>query len=168
MCLTQAIIAGIVAIPGLRFLTDSLRQREAPREFTRTVPLDALTVGRPTMISIRAPLTDAYVRYPPGPVGTVWLLREESPGAASAVRCWQSICPHLGCGIDYAVDRKAFFCPCHASEFGLDGSTRSGPSPRSMDELAVRITEPDADGKRWVEVQYEEFRTGVEERRRIT
>ena len=72
------------------------------------------------------------------------------------VRCFQTSCPHLGCGVDYSADRKAFTCPCHASEFAVDGTPRFGPSPRPMDQLACRVTEPDGQGQRWIEVDYQE------------
>jgi hypothetical protein len=36
-----------------------------------------------------------------------------------------------------------------------------------MDELACRVTDPDEDGQRWVEVRYQEFRTGVADRSSI-
>ena len=31
-------------------------------------------------------------------------------------------CPHLGCAIDYRKNTNDYFCPCHNSTFGLDGS----------------------------------------------
>jgi len=78
------------------------------------------------------------------------------------VRAWQTLCPHLGCGIDYAPLRRQFACPCHTSAFAPDGSRLFGPSPRDMDALDVRIT--NAEGRPWVEVQYRQFRTGVADR----
>ena len=38
----------------------------------------------------------------------------------------------------------------------------SGPAPRDMDELEIRLTEADAGGERWIEVNYQTFTTGVE------
>ena len=88
--------------------------------------------------------------------------------SAPSIRCLQTICPHLSCGVDYVVDRGAFSCPCHVSEFDAGGKRLSGPSPRDMDELECRVTPPDEDGRRWVEVRYQEFRCGTPDKRLVT
>ncbi len=77
------------------------------------------------------------------------------------------ICPHLGCAIDYAADRDVFQCPCHASEFDRLGRRVVGPAPRDMDELPCRVTAADESGQRWVEVQYDVFKTGIAKKRRV-
>ena len=86
-------------------------------------------------------------------------------GANGQPRVLSAVCPHLGCAIDYAADRNTFNCPCHASEFDAAGRRRLGPSPRDMDELECRISDADESGVRWVEVKYQEFQTGVSEKR---
>jgi menaquinol-cytochrome c reductase iron-sulfur subunit len=45
------------------------------------------------------------------------------------------ICPHLGCRPTWADDAKRFLCPCHGSQFGLDGEHLAGPAPRGLDPL---------------------------------
>jgi menaquinol-cytochrome c reductase iron-sulfur subunit len=159
--LVHALIAVTVAIPGVRFLVAPLRSRRRRTEFVRVAALKDIAADHPTRVVVRADRADAYTRYPPGPIGAVWLRRADSDNADANVQCLQTICPHLGCAIDYAADRSAFYCPCHASEFAPDGERRYGPSPRDMDALACRLSEPDEQGERWVEVQYKEFRTGT-------
>lgn len=168
--LIHAVIAACAVIPGVRFLVGTRRGREGDAAFVRTIRLRDLPSGAPARVKIRMAEWDAYIHHPPGPVGAVWLLREsdEALEAAPKVRCWQTICPHLGCAIDYEPSRHAFVCPCHASEFTKTGEPEFGPSPRPMDELACRVGNPDENGDRWVEVQYQEFRTGTTEKERIT
>jgi menaquinol-cytochrome c reductase iron-sulfur subunit len=48
------------------------------------------------------------------------------------------ICPHLGCRPIWSGDAKRFQCPCHGSQFGLDGEHLAGPAPRGMDPLPLR------------------------------
>lgn len=158
---TTTLFGFVLVAVGVRFLLGPSGSGKRASRRRRVLPLDRVPTNRPFRATVRADRWDAYVHYPPGPIGTVWLTRQDADGVGPRVRCFQSICPHLGCGIDYASDRNAFFCPCHLSEFAIDGSRRLGPSPRDMDELAVTITKPDTDGTRWVEVEYVEFRTGV-------
>ncbi len=146
---------------GLQFLLHPLRSGKQSRKKQRIASLDGVSSDIPLRVVVQADRWDAYVHHPPGPIGTVWLTRDDSDLSDPSVRCFQAACPHLGCGIDYAADRKAFLCPCHVSEFSTDGSRRLGPSPRGMDELPVTITPPDKDGKRWIEIEYAEFMTGV-------
>lgn len=163
----QALLALALMIPGFRAVFSAPRRRERDAPFLRAAPLDTLDIGEPYLATIQAARWDAYVRYPPNPVGRVWLIRESDPAGTEKVRCLQTICPHLGCGINFIPGRAAFACPCHASEFGFDGKSQFGPSPRDMDELECRVGEPDDAGRRWVEVRYREFQPGIAEQREV-
>lgn len=160
-----AAVGAILAVPALRYLTDPLRRRRTSGDFLRAVPQDSLAADRPTRVTLRTDRWDAFIHHPPGPVGNVWLTRAKD---GANPRCLQAICPHLGCGIEYAADRNAFYCPCHASEFDTDGRRRFGPSPRDMDELPCRMSDADPAGVRWIEVQYVEFQSGVPDKRPLT
>lgn len=59
-----------------------------------------------------------------------------------------AICPHKGCEVVWEQNRNRFSCPCHESYFTVDGARISGPSPRDLDPLPVRVQ----DGK--LQVQY--------------
>jgi Rieske Fe-S protein len=48
------------------------------------------------------------------------------------------ICPHLGCRPIWSGDAKRFQCPCHGSQFNIDGEHLAGPAPRGMDPLPLR------------------------------
>lgn len=37
-------------------------------------------------------------------------------------------CPHLGCSYAWQSGQKLFVCPCHGSQFTLDGSVAKGPA----------------------------------------
>ncbi len=161
----QAALAGVVVLPGFRLLLAPLRRRSDGVSFRPLVPLQDVPAGRPIRVVVNADRWDAYVHHPPGPIGGVWLIRHDADAIQPGVRCLQTICPHLGCGIDYLSARDVFSCPCHASEFDRTGKATSGPSPRPMDELECRISEPDEQGRRWVEIRYQEFVPGAAERR---
>ena len=59
-----------------------------------------------------------------------------------------TICPHEGCEVVWEQATNRFSCPCHESYFAADGARISGPSPRGLDPLPMRVQ----DGK--LQVQY--------------
>jgi Rieske Fe-S protein len=127
--------------------------------FRRVATLGTLpTDGTPIQVPVIADLTDAWNREANQPIGAVYLRRE-----GDKVHCFNAICPHAGCFVGYAAERKVFQCPCHTSSFELDG-TRIGdksPSPRNMDELAVDPEKLKA-GEVWV--QFVNYYPGKEDR----
>lgn len=50
-----------------------------------------------------------------------------------------NICSHLGCGVRWDLDKKAFLCPCHNGVFGRDGRVVSGPPPKPLAKLKSRV-----------------------------
>jgi Rieske Fe-S protein len=77
------------------------------------------------------------------------------------VKAFSTVCPHLGCGVDWNDKTGKFDCPCHASSFDLDGRCLGGPSPRGLDELDVHLEGRD------VLVRYQRFRTGTSKKEPI-
>ena len=75
--------------------------------------------------------------------------------------CFPRICPHAGCSVSYAAETETFNCPCHSSQFDLDGQRiPPTPSPRGMDPLEFHVNENDE-----ILVKYVSFLTGKEERK---
>jgi len=144
---------GIVPLAaGLATFLDPLLRRKkggegASRQPIRVASVDALpTDGTPVQVPVVADLTDAWNREPNQPIGAVYLSRQ-----GDQVTCFNAICPHAGCFVGYAADRKVFQCPCHTSSFQLDGTRISpSPSPRNMDELKVD-TDKLKSGEIWIE-----------------
>jgi menaquinol-cytochrome c reductase iron-sulfur subunit len=59
-----------------------------------------------------------------------------------------AVCPHEGCEVAWEQNMNRFSCPCHESYFAADGTRLSGPAPRGLDPLPMRVQ----DGK--LQVQY--------------
>ncbi len=55
------------------------------------------------------------------------------------LRVLSAVCPHLGCAVAWEAAKDDFHCPCHNSVFSADGAYESGPAPRGMDALPIRI-----------------------------
>jgi cytochrome b6-f complex iron-sulfur subunit len=74
----------------------------------------------------------------------------EAPLAVSEGRFWlvctdagllalHMVCTHLECLHDWNSATESFVCPCHGSEFGLDGRYQKGPAGRSLDRFPIRL-----------------------------
>jgi cytochrome b6-f complex iron-sulfur subunit len=50
------------------------------------------------------------------------------------------VCTHLGCLPKWNEPETRFKCPCHGSQFALDGMYLAGPAPRSLDRFEVTVT----------------------------
>jgi cytochrome b6-f complex iron-sulfur subunit len=68
------------------------------------------------------------------PDGTKLLISQPTAGEVLA---FTAVCPHEGCAP--APDGERFSCPCHGSQFGLDGSLQQGPAATGLTSYAVRI-----------------------------
>lgn len=71
---------------------------------------------------------------------------------------FSSICPHLGCRFNWVDEQHKFVCPCHGSQFTLDGEHVAGPAPRGLDPLPLRA----ANGK--VEITWIQYKSNTADR----
>ncbi len=51
------------------------------------------------------------------------------------IRVLSSICPHLGCTVQWRPAKNEFICPCHGSHYSEQGHLLKGPARRGMDPL---------------------------------
>ena len=59
--------------------------------------------------------------------------------ATAGLAALSTTCTHLGCGVAWSAERKAFLCPCHGGAYGEDGAVVAGPPPRSLERLTVAV-----------------------------
>ena len=57
-----------------------------------------------------------------------------SPSGLAAV---STTCTHLGCGVAWNAEKKAFLCPCHGGVYGADGRVLAGPPPRPLAKVPL-------------------------------
>ena len=150
-----------VAAPGLRFLLDPLSRQGGDGQFRPMTRLSQLEVGKPQAFAVIAKRQDSWVRYPPEPVGSVWLIRQ-GEGAPAPVVALSAECPHLSCPVNMAPDQKTFLCPCHQASFQFDGQALNSVSPRPMDALEVRLSE-ESDPE--IAVKFERFQPQMREKK---
>jgi menaquinol-cytochrome c reductase iron-sulfur subunit len=142
---------------GVAVALDPLLRSHSRGVFVRLTTLDLLPLGGPPRrFEVIDSRSSAWTKYPRAPIGSVYLHRV----GEREVRAFNTSCPHLGCAVDFEPDRHAYFCPCHQSDFALDGAqTAKSPSARPLDSLAVEIRPPDE-----VWVQFQNFKAGIKEK----
>ena len=120
------------------------------------VSIDALPAdGTPQAVKVHDDKVDAWNMFLNVEVGTVWLLRNKQGG----VTAFNTVCPHLGCSVDYRQSNADFYCPCHQSAFGMDGGKLNQIPPRNMDQLEVKVKD---DKNVWL--KYQNFRGATPEK----
>lgn len=174
--LSATVIGAIVVLfplgAGLGVLLHPLLRRGGHRgnrsdgaddlHFVRVVSLDALPDdGLPRQFALTADVVDAWTRVSGRRVGSVFLSRTDASDGPQ-VQALSSVCPHLGCAVDFNAADDVYQCPCHASAFGPDGQKLYGPSLRGLDPLPTKIVDHGDQQEVWVAP--ERFRTGIAER----
>jgi Rieske Fe-S protein len=156
--LLMATIGLVIAIPALGYFFAPLRRKsggdEAGATFQDAGPLADIRIGEWRLLSIEMVHQDGWrktrVKH------AVWV-RQHGEGD-QGVTVFSSICPHLGCPINWHPDQTQFNCPCHGGLFNADGQHTGGPPPRSMDPLEFEVRA----GRLWV--RWQDFKIGVAER----
>ena len=169
-CAIGAAIGAVPMAAGVRVVLDPLSRQvtaEEGAEFIRLADVSDLPESEPMKFAIVEDKTDKWSRYKDVPVGAVYLLKETGDSSADgaeapvSVIAYNTVCPHLGCFVDYRKDEQDFFCPCHDSNFDLEGNLLKGVSPRAMDTLEVDEEKLKA-GEVWV--KFQRFKSNTKEK----
>jgi Rieske Fe-S protein len=156
--LVIAVLGLLVAIPAIGYLIGPLRRKSGAggdeAGFRDVGPLSDIPLGQWHLLSLEVVHSDGWrqsrLRH------AIWVRRHGE--GSSAITVLSSICPHLGCPINWHPNRSQFNCPCHGGIFDADGRQVGGPPPRSMDRLEFEVR----GGHLWV--RWQDFKIGVPER----
>jgi len=64
-----------------------------------------------------------------------WVVKE----ANSKIVAFGPQCTHLACAYHWEMEAGRFICPCHGSNFSLDGKVLAGPAARPLDRYLTKI-----------------------------
>lgn len=139
-------------LAGIAVYLDPLRRKANGSLFVRVTSLDSLPAdGTPVLFPVITTRTDAWTKSI-APVGAVYVRR----GKDDKVQVFNVTCPHAGCAVEFQQEKDGFFCPCHNSDFSLDGKrSEESPAARDMDSLQYEVRKG---GEIWV--QFQNFETG--------
>jgi Rieske Fe-S protein len=154
------LFAAILSVPAIAYLIDARNRPAKENDFRTVATLKELTVGVPQQFVLRDVHKDAWTLHPNDVIGRVWLIRRDQ----NEVEAFTTICPHLGCSVNFDNKSQLFICPCHGGTFELSGQRKelvgaSNPAPRGMDRLECRRDPADAEA---IQVKYQNFIQGRE------
>jgi menaquinol-cytochrome c reductase iron-sulfur subunit len=147
------VLGAMAAIPGLGFLASppGSKTGSGNDEPTPVGSPDDVKPGKPARVNIYGQRRDGWLRIDRMKLGAAWLIRTPE----GRVRAFSTVCPHLGCSVDWNDKTDQFVCPCHQSAFGTDGRCLFGPAPRGLDELDVVASSTE------IRVRYQRFKIAV-------
>lgn len=144
-------LAGIVAVPALGFVGHPLKHEIVSKLDSFLPAGKSKTYGSdPVKVYLYSDRRDAWSTLKQVKVGSAWVLEDKGELIALS-----TICPHLGCSVDWDGEAKKFKCPCHTSSFSTTGEREAGPAPRGMDRLDLK------GGEGLIQIRYQRFKQGV-------
>jgi menaquinol-cytochrome c reductase iron-sulfur subunit len=127
-----AIIGLAMAIPTALYLLIP------PKPRGRTGWIDAgdvsqLTPGEPIEVSFQESRLDGWKLSTEKK--TAWVVKEPN----NKIVAFGPLCTHLACPYHWEATADKFLCPCHGSEFSIEGKVLAGPAPRPLDRYVTKI-----------------------------
>ncbi len=137
---TSSIIALAVAAPAATyFLAPAFKKRE--QSWVDLGDTSLIPVGTAVKVEYITRRRDGWLTVEGR--SSAWVLTKDG----KAFIAYDPHCTHLGCPYRWNQDTKQFLCPCHNGVFNEEGQVVSGPPPRPLDRLPVKVE----DGRLFVE-----------------
>jgi Rieske Fe-S protein len=134
----MAATVGAVVAPVAVYLWPPPASGSVKKRFTVSLPkaLDALAEGEAARFDAPA---NGFFRMVDG--GGANAAGDLTTGGyvtryRGALRALGITCPHLGCYYNFDDGLKHFLCPCHGSQFALDGRVLHGPATSPLSHLS--------------------------------
>lgn len=140
----------VLGIPFVKSLVSVVSGRKPG--WSRVIEVGSLPEGRPVEVKFSAMREDAY--HYENVLHSVWVIKHSHGN----ITVFSPVCPHLGCRFLWDSTVERFECPCHASEFSLEGKVLYGPAPRPLDVLPHKIEHGE------LFVRWERFKVGTPDR----
>src|SRR5688572_1966913 len=126
------VITGVLLLPAAAYLLLPPRLRKRA-EWIEAGDISQLAEKTPEEMVFRRNRKDGW--NVTSEKTTAWVVKMSS----KEVVAFAPQCTHLGCLYHWEEQKREFVCPCHASNFGLDGRVLGGPAPRALDRYSVRV-----------------------------
>ncbi len=127
-----AIISAGLALPAAAYLLIKPKSQKAA-QWVDAADLNTLRPGEPQEVVFRRSRVDGWRVL--NEKSTAWVVRLDDQNVVA----YSPQCTHLACAYHWDDPSHKFICPCHASEFSIDGKVLAGPAPRPLDRYMTRV-----------------------------
>jgi len=125
-------IAALLGIPSLAILFVPAFRREQGL-WVRVGSLSDFRPNEPKPVTLTYQRRDGWVIKTARATVYVVVLGD------GKVKVLSNICTHANCAVRWEKSKQGFYCPCHDGLFSVDGSVKSGPPPRPLDEFPHKV-----------------------------
>ena len=132
---TQALGALIgcgLGIPALVYLLRAPKS-VAPGGWVDAMDTSLLKLRSPEEVTFRRLRKDGWKLITEK--STAWVVKLSD----SEVVAYSPQCTHLGCAYRWEEEKNEFICPCHTTNFSIEGNVLGGPAPRPLDRFPVKM-----------------------------
>ncbi len=127
-----ALIAGGLGIPSLVYLLRG-PNTVAPGGYVDAADLTQLKVRVPEEVTYQRIRKNGWKLITEK--STAWVVKLSD----NEVVAYSPSCTHLGCAYHFDSGKNEFVCPCHTTNFSIDGKVLGGPAPRDLDRFPVKM-----------------------------
>jgi Rieske Fe-S protein len=130
-----AFITAAVGLPVLDYLIAPALAATSANAWIPLGKLDDFKIGTPTLATFTRSKVNGWEKS----VNSygVFVLRKSK----TEVLAFSNVCTHLGCRVNWDVNKKEYICPCHDGHFNAGGQVISGPPPRPLDTYVTKIAD---------------------------
>lgn len=133
----MAFIAAAFGLVGIGAVLSPALKGKKDGVWVNLGPVSRFTQGQPLKADFTMVIKDGWLET--NAAKSVWVVAQPDEGFIVL----NSRCTHLGCIVDWKEGDKglAFYSPCHAGVFAMDGKLLGGPPPRPLDTLLWKAEE---------------------------
>jgi Rieske Fe-S protein len=140
--LASLVVAGLgvitAALAGLVGLVATPRAAGPAKRWRKALSVFDLSSGGPTSAVIAERHADGW--YETRKQSVIFIDKD-----GDNYRALSAICQHLGCRVHWEPSAQQFKCPCHGGVYDREGRVVSGPPPRPLERLNVRVNPQTSD-----------------------
>ncbi len=128
-----AAVAAALAVPLAGYFVNPVLAKRAGTTTLAIAGTADIPIGTPTFVTYQIDVREGWVTGPQ--TRGVWVLTTD--GVHFTV--YDEHCTHLGCLYAWNPGEKRFQCPCHGSQFDIEGNVIGGPAPRPLDRIPASV-----------------------------
>ena len=130
--LIGGLITAALAVPAALYLAVRPKNGE-DSNWVELTDVSLLKPNVPTEVLYERTRTDGWRRVTEK--SSAWVVKTEDKNVVA----YMPACTHLACAYHWESTNQKFVCPCHGSEFSLDGKVVAGPAPRPLDRFLTKV-----------------------------